>query len=51
MDDGEQDDWAQAIGEIWARDWSNPREDIYTSDDGESLPETSPHDRSRTPQT
>lgn len=29
------DDWAQGVAHIWARDWSDPREDIYTLEDGE----------------
>ena len=35
-DDG-VDDWRQGIAEIWARDWSDPREDIYTLEDGEPI--------------
>lgn len=27
--------WAAAIARIWAADWSDPREDIYTLEDGE----------------
>jgi hypothetical protein len=30
----EVDDWAAAIGQIWLPDWNDPREDIYTDDDG-----------------
>ena len=26
--------WIAAIAQIWARDWSDPREDIYTLEDG-----------------
>jgi hypothetical protein len=26
--------WQQAISEIWAADWSDPAEDIYTREDG-----------------
>ena len=26
--------WSRAIAESWADDWSDPREDIYTVDDG-----------------
>ena len=32
--DEERDDWAAAIGRLWEADWSDPREDIYTMDDG-----------------
>jgi hypothetical protein len=35
-EDGE-DDWGQSVGQIWARDWSDPREDIYTLEDGEPI--------------
>ena len=35
-DDGE-DDWRQGVAHIWARDWSDPREDIYTLEDGEPI--------------
>ena len=35
-DDG-QDDWRQGVSQIWARDWSDPREDIYTLEDGEPI--------------
>lgn len=26
----EADDWAAAVSQRWAADWSDPREDIYT---------------------
>jgi hypothetical protein len=29
------DDWRALINQAWARDWSDPREDIYTLEDGE----------------
>ena len=32
--DDDEDDWAQGIAHIWARDWNDPREDIYTLEDG-----------------
>ena len=35
-DDGE-DAWRKGVAEIWARDWSDPREDIYTLEDGEPI--------------
>jgi len=38
--DNDGDDWAQGVAHIWARDWSDPREDIYTLQDGE--PENGP---------
>lgn len=28
-------DWRALINQAWARDWSDPREDIYTLEDGE----------------
>ncbi len=27
--------WAEGVAREWAEDWSDPREDIYTSEDGE----------------
>jgi hypothetical protein len=27
----EVDDWAAAVSQRWAADWSDPREDIYTA--------------------
>ncbi len=33
----EEDDWAQAISMAWMQDWSDPREDIYTLEDGEPV--------------
>ena len=35
----EEDDWFQGVAAIWARDY-NPREDIYTLQDGEPFDET-----------
>ena len=32
---GEGGSWARAVIQLWARDWSDPREDIYTLEDGE----------------
>jgi hypothetical protein len=32
-EDGEGD-WRALINQSWARDWSDPREDIYTLEDG-----------------
>ena len=29
------EEWAQGIAREWAADWGDPREDIYTPDDGE----------------
>ena len=31
----EDDAWRALINHSWARDWSDPREDIYTLEDGE----------------
>jgi hypothetical protein len=36
----EADDWAAAVSQRWAADWSDPREDIYTLEDGK--PEDEP---------
>jgi hypothetical protein len=36
----EEDDWSEAVAQIWAEDWSDPREDIYTLEDGK--PEDEP---------
>jgi hypothetical protein len=35
-DDGE-DDWRMGVAHVWARDWSDPREDLYTLEDGEPI--------------
>ena len=35
--DEEKDDWAAGVARIWMRDWSDPREDIYTLEDGEPV--------------
>lgn len=32
-----EDDWRQGVAHMWARDWSDPREDIYTLTDGEPI--------------
>ncbi len=32
-----EDDWRHGVAHIWARDWSDPREDIYTLGDGEPI--------------
>ena len=29
--------WARAVAKAWMADWSDPREDIYTLDDGEPV--------------
>lgn len=31
----EADDWRALINHAWAKDWNDPREDIYTLEDGE----------------
>jgi len=33
-EDEEQGAWLALINQSWAQDWSDPREDIYTRDDG-----------------
>jgi hypothetical protein len=41
-DDSEDDDgWFASVARIWAADCGDPREDIYTLEDG--MPETEPH--------
>ncbi len=30
----EIDDWAANVSRVWEADWSDPREDIYTLEDG-----------------
>lgn len=36
--------WSIAVAMLWASDWSDPREDIYTTEDGiaEDLPRRHP---------
>lgn len=31
------ENWSQAVAQVWAADWSDPREDIYTLEDGKPL--------------
>ena len=31
----EDDVWQSLINHAWAKDWSDPREDIYTLEDGQ----------------
>jgi hypothetical protein len=31
----EEGNWRALINQAWARDWNDPREDIYTLEDGE----------------
>lgn len=33
-------DWLALINQSWAKDWGDPREDMYTSDDGRPSHET-----------
>jgi len=37
LDDEHGDWWQRAIAAQWSADWSDPREDIYTQDDGERI--------------
>ena len=40
QDEAEEEGWWQeAISHIWAADWSDPREDIYTLEDGKPIDE------------
>jgi hypothetical protein len=32
--DEEEGDWRGLINQAWAQDWNDPREDIYTFEDG-----------------
>jgi hypothetical protein len=34
LDDEKSHAWEAAIAQDWAADWSDPREDIYTAEDG-----------------
>lgn len=34
-EDDEEGDWQAFINHSWAQDWNDPREDIYTLEDGE----------------
>jgi hypothetical protein len=29
--------WARAVGQAWLAEWSDPREDIYTLEDGQPV--------------
>lgn len=31
------DNWSQAVAQAWAADWSDPREDIYSLEDGKPV--------------
>ena len=33
----DDDGWSAGVAAIWARDWSDPREDIYDETDGEPI--------------
>jgi hypothetical protein len=33
-EEDQEGDWRALINQSWAKDWSDPREDIYTLDDG-----------------
>ena len=33
-EENEEGDWRALINQSWAKDWSDPREDIYTLEDG-----------------
>jgi hypothetical protein len=33
-EEDEQGDWQALINHSWAQDWSDPREDVYTLEDG-----------------
>ena len=36
-DEATGDEWATAVPHAWAADWSDPREDIYSPNDGEPI--------------
>jgi hypothetical protein len=36
-DDEFSNAWAKAVAAAWAADWSDPRDDIYTLEDGEPV--------------
>jgi hypothetical protein len=33
-EDGDHGDWERSVARVWAADWSDPAEDIYTLEDG-----------------
>lgn len=39
-EEDEERDWLVRINQSWAKDWSDPREDIYTLEDGKPSHET-----------
>jgi hypothetical protein len=39
----EPDDWFAWVSSIWARGWRDPREDIYTLEDGTEPETNGPH--------
>lgn len=36
-EDENDQSWAQGIAALWAADWNDPREDIYTLEDGKPV--------------
>lgn len=36
----EEGDWQALLNHSWAKDWSDPRDDIYTLEDGEPIHES-----------
>ena len=39
-EEGEESDWGALINLSWVKDWRDPREDIYTLEDGKPSHET-----------
>jgi hypothetical protein len=39
--------WEQAIAADWSEDWLDPREDIYTLQDGKPVKQSGPGDEAR----
>ena len=33
-EDGDHGDWERGVAQVWATDWSDPAENIYTLEDG-----------------
>ena len=38
QNDAEESLWEAAVAQAWETDWNDPREDIYTLEDGKPIP-------------
>jgi hypothetical protein len=36
-DEQHSHDWENAVAEVWAEEWSDPRDDIYLAEDGSPI--------------